>query len=128
MEKKEIVVKPSLLQIHPDFSKPQYKYPATFHVIADIQFDIYHLFAYGKNKSLVYYNVAYIPDYKTSKMMNTLFRIIKENNDLDKLEESDDEDEFENPNIDKFVFLNKSYKMECEFNKKFKKWVPLNTI
>jgi len=90
----------------------------------DIQNDIYHLYSLNNE----YVGLACIPDYKTSKMMNTLFRIIKENNDLDKLEESDDEDEFENPNIDKFVFLNKSYKMECEFNKKFKKWVPLNTI
>jgi hypothetical protein len=89
----------------------------------DIQNDIYHLYSLNNE----YVGLACIPDYKTSKMMNTLFRIIKENNDLDKLEESDDEDEFENPNIDKFVFLNKSYKMECEYNKKFKKWVPINS-
>jgi hypothetical protein len=57
--------------------------------------------------------------------MNKLFRIIKENNDLDALEESDDEEEFENPNIDKFVNLEKSYKMICNLNKKFKKWVPI---
>ena len=58
-------------------------------------------------------------------MMNKLFRNIKENNDLDALEESDDENEFENPNIDKFVDLTKSYKMLCNFNTKFKKWVPI---
>ena len=58
-------------------------------------------------------------------MMNKLFRIIKENNDLDALEESDDEEEFENSNIDKFVNLEKSYKMVCIFNNKFKKWVPI---
>jgi hypothetical protein len=57
--------------------------------------------------------------------MNKLFRIIKENNNLDALEESDDEEEFENINIDKFVHLNKSHKMICQFNHKFKKWVPV---
>ena len=58
-------------------------------------------------------------------MMNKLFRIIKENQNLDALEESDDEEEFENDNLDKFVHLNKSYKMVCQFNYKFKKWVPI---
>jgi hypothetical protein len=57
--------------------------------------------------------------------MNNLFRNIKENNDLDALEESDDEEEFENSNVDKFVYLNKEYKMVCNYNKKFKKWVPI---
>jgi hypothetical protein len=69
--------------------------------------------------------LAGIPDYKTSIMMNKLFRIIKENNDLDALEESDDEEEFENSNIDKFVYLDKSHKIICNFNNKFKKWVPI---
>lgn len=90
----------------------------------DIQNDIYHLYSLNDE----YIGLACIPDYKTSIMMNILFRVIKENNDLDKLEESDNEDEFENSNIDKFVFLDKTYKMECEFNKKFKKWVPIKNI
>jgi hypothetical protein len=111
-------------QIYMDFTKPQYKYPATFHVIADIQFDIYHLFAYGKSKSLVYYNVAYIPDYKTSIFMNSLFRNIRENNNLDYIEESDDEEDFENVAEDKYVDVNKTMLIECTFHPKFKKWVP----
>jgi hypothetical protein len=60
--------------------------------------------------------------------MNKLFRNIKENEDLDKLEESDDEDEFENPNVDKFVYLEKSFKMKCQYNKRFKKWVPIEVV
>jgi hypothetical protein len=87
----------------------------------DIQNDIYHLYSLDNE----YIGLAAIPDYKTSIMMNKLFRIIKENNDLDALEESDDEEEFENSNIDKFVNLEKSYKMVCIFNNKFKKWVPI---
>ena len=58
-------------------------------------------------------------------MANKLFRIIKENYNLDALEESDDEEEFENENIDKFVHLDRSYKMVCQFNHKFKKWIPI---
>jgi hypothetical protein len=86
----------------------------------DIQNDIYHLYTSDNE----YVGLAAIPDYKTSIMMNKLFRIIKENKDLDALEESDDEEEFENSNVDKFVYLDRSYKMICNFNNKFKKWVP----
>jgi hypothetical protein len=107
-----------------DFSKPQYKYPTTFHVIADIQFDIYHLFAFGKNKSLVYYNVACIPDCKTSIFMNGLFRNIRENKNLDYIEESDDDDDFENVAEDKYVDVNKTMLIECIYSSKFKKWIP----
>jgi hypothetical protein len=57
--------------------------------------------------------------------MNKLFRIIKENDNLDALEESDDEEEFENENSDKFVKLDKSEKMVCQYNYKFKRWVPV---
>jgi hypothetical protein len=87
----------------------------------DIQNDIYHLYTSEND----YVGLAAIPDYKTSVMMNKLFRIIKENNDLDALEESDDEEEFENSNVDKFVNLDKSHKMICIFNNKFKKWIPI---
>ena len=57
--------------------------------------------------------------------MNSIFRNIKENANLDKLEESDSEEEFENDNIDKFVYLDKSYYMVCIYNNKFKKWTPI---
>ena len=87
----------------------------------DVQNDIYHLYTLDND----YVGLAAIPDYKTSVMMNKLFRTIKENNDLDALEESDDEEEFQNSNIDKFVYLEKSYKMLFNFNNKFKKWVPI---
>ena len=90
----------------------------------DIQNDIYHLYTSEND----YIGLAAIPDYKTSVMMNKLFRTIKENIDLDALEESDEEEEFENPNIDKFVQLDKSYKMVCNFNNKFKKWIPIKIL
>lgn len=90
----------------------------------DIQNDIYNLYCYDNQ----FCGIACIPDYKTSVMMNKLFRNIKENLDLDKLEESDDEEEFENSNVDKFVYLEKSFKMKCHYNKRFKKWIPLEVM
>lgn len=111
-----------------NFSKPQYTYSTIFQVCADIQFDIYHLYAFGKNKTPVYYNVAYIPNIKTSYMMNSLFRNIRENKNLDYIEESEDEDEFEDMREDKYVDLNKIINIECVFHHKFKKWVPLREI
>ena len=112
----------------PDFHKPQYKHPAIFQVSADIQFDIYHLHAYGKGNTPIYYNSAFIPNYKTSVFMNQLFRNIKENRNLDYIEESDDEADFEDIREDRFVDLKKTINMECVFNHKFKRWVPVRVI
>ena len=111
-----------------DFSKPQYRYPTIFQVKADIQFDIYHLYAFGRDKTIIYYNIAYIPNYKTSIFMNSIFRKIKENINLDYIEESDDEDDFENTNVDKYVDMNKVVFMECIFHHKFKKWIPIKIV
>jgi hypothetical protein len=112
----------------PDFMKPQYKYPTVFRVTADIQFDIYHLFAYGKNKTSIYYNIAHIPNYDKSVFMNSLFRNIRENKNIDYIEESDDDDDFENTKIDKYVNINKVLLMECIFSNKFKKWIPVKVV
>ena len=99
-----------------------------FTVRADLQNDVYHLSNPDDDDANAKSNeqlIASIPDYKTSVMMNSLFRNIKENKSLDALEESDDEDEFENVNIDKFVDLSKKIKMKCVYNYKFKKWTPI---
>ena len=66
-----------------------------FLVKATICDDIYILYTKHKNE-LQQHASPIISDYKTSIFMNKLFRNIKENDDLDKLEESDDEEEFEN--------------------------------
>ena len=95
-----------------------------FNVKADVQNDIYHLYC-KDDTSLENFNVAFIPNYTTSVMMNKLFRNIKENINLDALEESDDEDEFQNEKEDRFVNLEKTYNMMCSYNYKFKKWTPL---
>ncbi len=96
-----------------------------FLVKPDIQNDIYYLYCLDQNLKEEQHSIAHVPDYNTSVMLNKLFRIIKENNNLDALEESDDEEEFENEDVSKFVHLDKSYKMICQFNHKFKKWTPI---
>ena len=128
-------------QYIPDFGKPQYKYPTIFRVTADVQYDIYHLYACGQHKQTerghntrldsfanIYYDVAYIPNYKKSVFMNGLFRNIRENRNLDYIEESDDEEDFENTREDKYVDLKKELFMECSFHTKFKRWVPIRVV
>jgi hypothetical protein len=95
-----------------------------FKLKPDIQNDIYYLYCLNNNKE-EYFDIALIPDFTTSVMMNKLFRKIKENYNLDALEESDDEEEFENEKEDRFVYLDKTYNMVCLFNNKFKKWYPV---
>lgn len=109
-----------------NFSLPQYRQNTTFKIQADIQNDIYHLYASSSQGQFAYYDVAYIPNYKTSVMMNNIFRKIKENRNLDYIEESDDEDDFQNIREDKYVDLQKSVFMECAFHTKFKRWVPVS--
>jgi hypothetical protein len=98
---------------------------AIFHITPDVRSDIYNLFVLN-NGRMDFYDYAFIPDYETSVKMNKLFRNIKENNNLDSLEESDDEDDFQDDRSDKYVYLDRSYKMNCQFNYKFKKWMPIS--
>jgi hypothetical protein len=108
--------------------KSQYKMLTVFIVMADFQFDVYHLFAYGRNKELTYCGVAYITNYKASCYMNGIFRKIRENANLDAIEESDDEDDFQDIYCDKYVDLKKQVQMECRWNMRFKKWEPLRKL
>jgi hypothetical protein len=101
------------------------KYICVFNIIADIEPDIYVL---TTNDDSAFNRTAYIPNYKCSVMMNNIFRNIKENKNLDLLEESDSDDEFENIEEDKFVNINKKIKMECQYNIKFKKWIPIKIV
>ena len=98
---------------------------SVFLVKPDIQNDIYYLYSLAPDQTEEQHSIAHIPDFNTSVMMNKLFRNIKENQNLDALEESDDEEEFENERADKFVYLDRSLKMVCQFNHKFKKWSPI---
>jgi len=108
---------------------------AIFNVKPTLEMDIYHLYcnnsinsnnsnnSINSNNSDKKHGLALIPSYRCSVMMNSIFRKIKENVNLDLLEESDDE--YENTDVDRFVNLDYTFKMRCSYNKKFKKWQPI---
>jgi hypothetical protein len=104
-----------------------YKREVFFKVKATVDADIYNLYcANNFTNTETLYGVAMIQSYKTSVMMNSLFRNIKENSNLDLLEESDSEEEFENIDDCKFVDINKTIIMKCIYMPKFKKWQPIS--
>lgn len=113
------------LQFH--FHNNIYRGKACFIVRPEIQADVYVLFLRQSHSELAI-DIAYIPDKKTSRMMNTLFRKIRENKHLDYGEESEDESDFENLSTDKYVNMNAVYTMECKFHPLFKKWIPLKVV
>jgi hypothetical protein len=96
---------------------------AFFNIKATLEDDIYDIYCSDRTTP---YSIAMISDFSTSVMMNTLFRKIKENENLDLLELSDDDDEFEDVREDKFVDLDKSICMKCVFTHRFKKWKPVS--
>lgn len=109
----------------PHHIEPVGKQCTQFWVKADLQSDIYHLV---DPKSIYNVDFAYIPNYKTSVFMNSLFRNIKENKNIDAIEDSDDEADFYDTRYDKYVDLKKQLLMECVYHKKFKRWVPFRNI
>lgn len=112
--------RPYLNLRHNNFvSKEEY-----FSISPCIEEDLYMLSYLDMNR-LVEHNYAYIPNYKTSVFMNSLFRRIIENDDLDKLEESEDEEDFENVELDKFIYSDKKLIMKCAFVQKFNLWKPI---
>ena len=98
---------------------------ANFLIRPDVKNDIYELYYLNNIDELVKYDYAYIDSYNRSVFMNKIFRNIKENQNLDALEESDDEEEFENINEDKFVYLEREFVFKCKYLKKFNMWVPI---
>lgn len=93
-----------------------------FTIKADVKCDIYHMYKTD------YQGKVMIPNLKTSVMMNSYFRTIKENDNIDLIEESDDEEEFENIDENQYVDLDKSYHFRCMYNDKFKTWIPIECV
>ena len=60
--------------------------------------------------------------------MNSLFRKIKENINIDYGEESDDEETFQDMRVDKYVDLACEHMVECVFNHKFRMWEPIRKV
>jgi hypothetical protein len=96
---------------------------STFKVIALPEADSYELYTINKNtNNCEYYENMLISSYTKSVMMNKLFRVIKENINLDFLEESDDEDNEDNED---FIIKDKYIIMKCKYSINFNKWEPL---
>jgi hypothetical protein len=94
-----------------------------FKVIPNIKTDIYNLHSLNKSTNeYEFHSIAFIPNYKSSVMMNKLFHGLKDYDNLDYLEDSDDEFESE-------TNLENNWKMmKCTFDNKFKKWIPVKVI
>jgi len=118
----------SLKEYKFNYTKPIYRNSAFFYVKADIAYDVYYLGALNKEDIVVYFQHSLVMNYKTSILLNGIFRNIRENRCLDLIEESDDESDFENVREDKYVDLEKRALMECVFHSKFKKWMPISII
>jgi hypothetical protein len=89
--------------------------------------------------SFVFYQYALVPDYRTSILLNTLFRNVPANQNLDVIEDSDDESD--DPCLDSRQIgkgqrtssgqlipentdLERTLLMECEFDWLRKQWIP----
>jgi hypothetical protein len=73
---------------------------------------------------------AHVGDYKTSVLLNSIFRTVRENASLDAAEESEDEEVFQasqQMHIEGFISSSSPPEraMICTYNYKFKRWVPL---
>lgn len=95
-----------------DFEKKVTNVNSVFTVRSSDQNEIYELYDGGK-----FIDIAFIPNYDTSVMMNKLFK--SSTTSLDAYEESDNEDE--DVVVDEL-------KMECRFHEKFQKWVPISVV
>lgn len=94
-----------------------------FKVVPQTKTDIYNLYLLNEITNEYEFNsVAFIPDYKTSIIMNKLFHGLAEHDNLDYLEDSDDEF------ADETNIENNWKMMECIFNNKFKKWIPIKVF
>ena len=113
-----------------DYRAAAQKREAVFLVMPDLEDDIYNLYCYdtSASNSQTYLDVAYIGTRKESSYMNSLFRNIRENSNIDLGEESEDEEMFQNMSPDKYVDLTKKLKMRCIFNNKWRRWVPIAVV
>lgn len=96
-----------------------------FNIIADENPDIYKL--YNKNDDeIVYYGNTCVMDYDMSKRMNNDFRKIRENDRLDYIEESEDDDDFEKEEL--WLKEGKEAYYLCKYHEVFKIWIPYDKI
>ena len=76
---------------------------------------------------------AHVGDYKTSVLLNSIFRTVRENASLDAAEESEDEEVFQaSHQMHIHGYISSSTPPErpmiCTYNYKFKRWVPIRLV
>jgi hypothetical protein len=71
------------------------------------------------------HGVAAVATFQDSVMLNRLFRHVRENANLDLLEESEDEDEMQRGTV---VDTDRVVRMKCVYVPRFGKWKPLETV
>lgn len=107
-----------------------------FWIQPDYDPDIYHMFTFHDKH---YIGICCVPSFSTSQMLNSHFRIMKENNNLDALEESDTEEEIRNPSPHKYFQIpppvdptiweeGKAQLFHCQFHESQHKWVPISKV
>ena len=64
-----------------------------------------------------------VPTFKDSVTLNAIFRNYKENANLDALEESDDEDEFEDVSDTKYSNVGMERSISCKYDTKLSGWI-----
>jgi hypothetical protein len=91
----------------------------TYNIRASLNHDDYDIYDIKTQK---YIGKLHVPDFKTSVYLNGIFRNIRENVDLDLLEESDTEEDFQDISLDKYVNLKHSKNMTCAFDNDMQLW------
>lgn len=121
MAKKKREKKPQQLPPPPLLLRDSKSLTSVFQISADVKSDTYNLIHPSGG-------LACIPNIATSVMMNSVFRNVRENKNIDYIEESDEEEDFENVNDEKYVDLRKVALFNCELHPVFKHWVPVSHI
>jgi hypothetical protein len=101
-----------------EISKEKLNKKIIFEISAKEDHDIYFLYYHHtQNKEMKFYDLACVPNYKTSLFLKQLFK--KKSNYVEEENEYDDGYEID--------YLLKK-KVLCEYHFKFKKWVPISEI
>lgn len=113
---------PSIRSVQRSQKKGCRSSPCIMTIEADATHDIYRLRPYNSPVS----RVAAVQSLAESRKLNCLFREIRENNDLDLTEMSEDEEFFEDIGHDKYLKKCPAKTVECVYDFKMKRWVILD--
>jgi hypothetical protein len=106
----------------PNPRRAQYAKPTVFRVRAAPQQDVYELYARARQGALQFYDIASVQTLRESRALNGMFRVVRESEDLDLAEESDDEELFQNMREDKYLRIGAEVDIECEFDARVRRW------